>query len=71
MRDRARILPILMRIAHAWMRQPDLRLGQLLTNAMASGNLFYVEDEDLAEKVEEYTLRTVPQRGWNNTQHMP
>jgi hypothetical protein len=42
------------RILAAWMRVPELRLGQFISNARAwngsfpSGGLFYTEDEELA-----------------------
>ncbi|MDB5280847.1 MAG: hypothetical protein JWR61_5802 [Ferruginibacter sp.] len=67
MRDKARILPVLMRIAHAWMQHPDLRLGQIITNLSgqnieispgakthAGKDMFSIEDEDLAEVFENY-----------------
>lgn len=57
LRNPARILPLLMRVAHAWMRVPDQRLGQLLTNTIKSDDtarMFYLEDEDFVEKIEEY-----------------
>lgn len=60
MRDAARILPLCIRLAHAWMRHPDLRLGQIISNVMKADNsarqpnLFYIEDEELVEEVERY-----------------
>lgn len=48
--DRARILKM---IEVAWNACPNLRLGQLLSNAH-SGDLFYVEDEDLGKDVAQY-----------------
>lgn len=54
MRNKARILPLLMRLGHAWLRHPDLRLGQLLTNAVGTSNLFHVEDEEMVKAAEDY-----------------
>ena len=46
---------IVMRLLVAWQSCPQLRLGQLIENAMSpGGNIFYVEDEQLAEQVEVY-----------------
>ena len=33
----------------AWQNQPELRLGQLLVNALGDVDLFYVDDFDLVE----------------------
>ena len=38
----------------AWMRCGDLRLGQLLVNAVGNRDLFYVEDKELVKLVNEY-----------------
>lgn len=57
MRNPARILPLLIRVGHAWMRCPDQRLGQLLTNTVKSDDtnrMFYLEDEEFVQKIEEY-----------------
>lgn len=44
---------IVERILAVWLRNPDLRLGQLLANAVPR-NLFYTEDNLLALKVEAF-----------------
>ena len=58
MRDSKRISRIIAKLLKEWGKNPDLRLGQLIWNAMAKkdewkapeGNaLFYIEDEDLEE----------------------
>lgn len=41
---------ILERLYGVWMRQPELRLGQLLDNSVH--NMFYVEDEALMDALE-------------------
>ena len=58
MRDPDRIPAILGKLATVWRRHPDLRLGQLISNAHLgkySGiDLFYIEDDDLLAAVEWY-----------------
>lgn len=61
MRDPARIEPVLDAIRRVWEQSPDLRLGQLLVNAVnppePCPELFYIEDEKLVRKVEEFSRR--------------
>jgi hypothetical protein len=50
MRDPERIDPLLEKVKEVWMKRPDLRLGQLISNAaelINLGNIFNVEDENL------------------------
>ncbi|GAA4804562.1 DUF1040 family protein [Nocardioides caeni] len=56
MRETERIDETLARLGDAWRRQPDLRLGQLIYNAVAESanhpvdpfpDLFYIEDDVL------------------------
>ncbi len=48
MRDPKRIDLILARIREIWVQSPDLRLGQLILNAMPDDRTaYYVEDADL------------------------
>jgi len=54
MRSKNRILPILFRIAVLWYRYSDLRLGQLIINAIDESKLYYIEDEDLITKLEDH-----------------
>jgi uncharacterized protein YihD (DUF1040 family) len=51
MRDPARIPEILKLVEEAWVKYPDLRLGQLLGNleAYLLENIYYVEDTIIAE----------------------
>ena len=48
MRDPARIDRILAVLRAAWLKHPDMRLGQLVSNAASvggdHGHVFYVED---------------------------
>jgi len=51
---------VLDRLLAAWLRAGDMRLGQMLANANAdfSGcDIFYIEDEGLAAKVESFVIR--------------
>lgn len=54
MRDPNRIASMCFRLAAAWQKQPDLRLGQLLFNAEhhVEAEVFYMEDEDLISAIE-------------------
>jgi hypothetical protein len=51
MRDPKRISNILALLSFVWRQYPDLRLGQLIDNALYNNgvpiDLFYVEDDDL------------------------
>lgn len=42
------------RIREVWMAHPELRLGQLLSNVKSNSDLYYIEDEDLVNKVEDF-----------------
>ena len=56
MRNSDRIPEICNRLARAWQKVPDWRLGQLFVNmqAAASCDLFYYEDEALMRLIETY-----------------
>lgn len=55
MRDIERIKVILERLEKLWKKYPDLRLGQLITNAINDIIvLYYVEDENLLDCLEDY-----------------
>lgn len=56
MRNPNRIDNILARIKVMWERYPDLRLGQLLSNAVGEGWLYYVEDDSLIDEMEKLYL---------------
>lgn len=60
MRDKDRIRPICERLATAWERFPDMRLGQLICNAYngVMRDPFYIEDEKLIEMIEEFVKVT-------------
>jgi len=59
MRDKNRIPIILKRLEKLWLENPDLRLGQLILNKFSfprDAPLYYIEDEDLIENLEESYL---------------
>lgn len=41
------------RLLDAWLRVPELRLGQLIATSRASTEIFYTEDTALLEAIEE------------------
>ena len=57
MRDPKRIESVLAAIHRCWCEQPDLRLGQLLSNCTYGDNLFYLEDDKLVSRLEAYQSR--------------
>ena len=54
MRDPERIGPMLEVIKKIWEKYPDLRLGQLLCNAVPESLIYYIEDEALIGAIEKY-----------------
>ena len=56
MRDPERIPEILDELRKVWEKSPDLRLGQLIDNIVTRTPcpLFYIEDEDLVERIKEF-----------------
>lgn len=56
MRDPNRIDGILAKVKEMWEKYPDLRLGQLLSNAVGEGWLYYVEDDSLIDEMEKLYL---------------
>jgi len=48
---------ILRQISEVWEKFPHLRLGQLIENAKGDDPLFYLTDEALIEKLNEYERR--------------
>ena len=56
MRDPERIDRVLKALSDAWHKVPDWRLGQLICNmqSAAGDDLFYVEDDEFADMIEEY-----------------
>jgi hypothetical protein len=52
MRDVNRIRPLMERLIAAWERHPDLRLGQIVSNASTDRDSFNIEDEALVRAIE-------------------
>lgn len=53
MRNINRIGNVLETISKIWNKNPDLRLGQLLLNAVDSEYLYYIEEDELIKILEE------------------
>ena len=51
MRDKERIKVVLRTIEEIWKDNPDLRLGQLLCNAVPESWIYYIEDDQLLDAV--------------------
>ena len=51
MRDISRIDSILKSVGDIWKNYPDLRLGQLLLNAVRDPMLYYIEDDKLVDEL--------------------
>lgn len=56
MRDPKRVYIIADKLIHSWLKCPDLRLGQIISNVMhgCGTDLFYIEDDELIKKIEDY-----------------
>lgn len=54
-RDPKRIEQVLAQVEATWRKYPDLRLGQLIENAVGARDLYNTEDDQLAD-----LLRTYP-----------
>ena len=60
MRDFKRIHRILLRVREVWQAQPDLRLTQLIMNALElNEDPYYVEDDKLEKALIEYQKKYV------------
>lgn len=54
MRDPGRIKRILAALRAVWEENPDMRLGQLICNAVREDMLYYIEDDTLVKALEKY-----------------
>jgi len=58
MRDSSRIDEILRAVEEIWRRSPDLRLGQILVNAIRPANsvpeVYYAEDDQVLRGLRDY-----------------
>jgi uncharacterized protein YihD (DUF1040 family) len=67
MRDPARIDRVLSILRWYWLRAPDLRLGQIIFNAVdearphldnvSTSDIFYVEDHEMEEAIKDLAIR--------------
>ena len=52
---------IIERIYHVWTESPSLRLGQLISDSLATAgkdpDIFYIEDGDLAKEIEGFRMK--------------
>ena len=63
MRDPNRIEPMLALIREIWYETPDLRLTQIIMNALKmTSDPYYIEDEKLKKALEEYKTKITDQR---------
>lgn len=51
MRDPKRIPKILKELQEIWEKNPDLRLGQLISNASIDRHLYFMEDVELLSNI--------------------
>jgi uncharacterized protein YihD (DUF1040 family) len=56
-RDPKRIPKVIAVLQQAWERNPDLRLGQLISNATNAEDFFYYEDDRMTQLIETHYLR--------------
>jgi hypothetical protein len=64
MRDPARIPVMLVALGELWAKNPDWRLGQLMVNTVRPDlgrNLFYIEDDQLLQRIIALDVRVVPE----------
>lgn len=58
MRDIKRIKPFLAKIEEYWLKNQDLRFGQIVMNIVQSENsnstVYYIEDEAFLEKLKDF-----------------
>ena len=54
MRDPNRITTVCNKLAAIWSAYPDLRLGQLILNVIDGTPLYYIEDNDLLNRLEDF-----------------
>jgi uncharacterized protein YihD (DUF1040 family) len=62
-RDPARIARMLALLRTAWLRDPDMRLGQLMSNLFDDAIEFHIEDDRTEE-----LLRVLVEGGWSALQ---
>ena len=53
-REISRIEPMLDEFRKLWEKYPDLRFGQLVCNIVPENQLFYVEDDIMIERIQDF-----------------
>lgn len=61
MRDPKRIPKVLARIQAFWEKNPDLRLGQLVSNLAGNEDVFYVEDSKMERNLQNFQAMEAPE----------
>lgn len=54
MRDINRIDPFLEKLGKLWKKVPDWRFGQIIENVLGGTDPFFIEDEEMIKKFENY-----------------
>lgn len=54
MRDPNRINRVVELLRAAWLAEPDLRLGQLLSHIAGTGDVFYIEDGVIERRLKQH-----------------
>lgn len=66
MRDPGRIKKVLAALRAVWEENPDMRLGQLICNAVREDMLYYIEDDTLVKAMEKYYCVDIEgKKEWN------
>lgn len=66
MRDPGRIKRVLAALRAVWEENPDMRLGQLICNAVREDMLYYIEDDTLVKALEKcYCVDSKKNEEWS------
>lgn len=53
-RDPTRIYAVMKKLHFLWAQHPELRLGQLVGQLTRDGALFYIEDDELCRRMDDF-----------------
>ena len=65
MRDPRRIKKVLAALRVVWEENPDMRLGQLICNAVREDMLYYIEDDTLVKVLEKFYCVDTEEEEWS------
>ena len=65
MRDPRRIKKVLAALRAVWEDNPDMRLGQLICNAVREDMLYYIEDDTLVKALEKFYCVDTEEEEWS------